>query len=523
MPLRALVPPRESSSAGFTLIELLIVVTVLPLVVGALTVGILSVFSLQSSVSDRLCGLRRCPGHLSEFPGRRPERLDDHDRAFSKQRSRSMRLGVPSARTPGWHRGPDLLQHQCQSGGGSATLTRYVCTGGTQKSLVLAHDMPSSVVQPGGSPVTIACPHPSTAPACAPEDGLPPSGVQCVQPTTAVPLPSGVCAYTQDWVSTLGVTTVTFNTTTPKNYNYQLAAVPAAGSNTASPPAPPSTPNGIGFATPGTGNPKLGFVDFAPWAALHSAPPANSHCQSGQLYMSAGVTNTAFTLSFCMSVTSSQFNANCGQGCAGTPGQSISGYVTNLGNQNPLCSPNLQGWDDIAAVPMPTYTCAPTSEAFLGNNGFYTGVPGDPALYTVAQSSSAVVSFTNIQLLTSNGAVVTNWELVTGDAESTDTNESITWTVRPEAVPASQYRELAHRERVRQLWAVRPARVQPERSDRRRNDDRHVLLDRLRGPHGHGHAPGHDAVDAHRDSVRRRDSRRCSSGCCSHEAPAIRP
>jgi len=76
---------------------------------------------------------------------------------------------------------------------------------------------------------------------------------------------------------------------------------------------------------------------------------------------------------------------------------------------------------------MPTYTCAPTSQAFLGNNGFYTGVPGDPALYTVEQSSTAVIKFTNIQLLTGNGAVVTNWQLVTGDAESTDTNESITW------------------------------------------------------------------------------------------------
>jgi prepilin-type N-terminal cleavage/methylation domain-containing protein len=431
--LRVPVLGRESSSAGFTLIELLIVVAVMPLVVGALTVGILSVFTLQNSVSNRLT-----------------------DSGDAQVVSANLQGDVQSASTITTARSPNSAPAPCGSGfqvlglqvgtgdqisyntsanpgGGSATLTRYVCTGGTQKSLVLAHDMPSSVVQPGGSPVTIACSYPSTAPACAPEDGLPPSGVQCVQPTPAVPLPPGVCAYTQDWVSTLGVTTVTFNTTTPKNYNYQLTAVPAAGSNTASPPPPPSTPNGIGFATPGTGNPLLGFVDFAPWAALHSAPPANSHCQSGQLYMSAGVTNTAFTLSFCMSVTSSQFNANCGQGCAGTPGQSISGYVTNLGNQNPLCSPNLQGWDDIAAVPMPTYTCAPTSQAFLGNNGFYTGVlqdkspPGDPALYTVAQSSSAVVSFTNIQLLTGNGAVVTNWQLVTGDAESTDTNESITW------------------------------------------------------------------------------------------------
>ena len=39
---------------GFTLIELVIVVAVMPMVVGALAVGILSVFSLQSSVSNRL-------------------------------------------------------------------------------------------------------------------------------------------------------------------------------------------------------------------------------------------------------------------------------------------------------------------------------------------------------------------------------------------------------------------------------------------------------------------------------------
>ena len=39
---------------GFTLVELLIVTTVLPLIIGALSVGLISVFSLQSGVSSRL-------------------------------------------------------------------------------------------------------------------------------------------------------------------------------------------------------------------------------------------------------------------------------------------------------------------------------------------------------------------------------------------------------------------------------------------------------------------------------------
>ena len=49
------------------------------------------------------------------------------------------------------------------------------------------------------------------------------------------------------------------------------------------------------------------------------------------------------------------------------------------------------GYNDITAVPLPTYACPPGSEAFLGNNGFYTGVPGNPALYTVRQGRSATV------------------------------------------------------------------------------------------------------------------------------------
>ena len=91
-----------------------------------------------------------------------------------------------------------------------------------------------------------------------------------------------------------------------------------------------------------------------------------------------------------------------------------------------------QNWNDIAAVPFPTYTCPGTngtgSEAFLGNNGFYTGVSGDPGLYTVKEGSQAVITITNIELLGSNGQAATGWQLVTGDAESTDgSSEWIIW------------------------------------------------------------------------------------------------
>jgi type II secretory pathway pseudopilin PulG len=44
----------SSSDDGFTLIELVIVCAVMPLVIGAIAVGILSIFTLQTSVSSRL-------------------------------------------------------------------------------------------------------------------------------------------------------------------------------------------------------------------------------------------------------------------------------------------------------------------------------------------------------------------------------------------------------------------------------------------------------------------------------------
>ena len=63
-----------------------------------------------------------------------------------------------------------------------------------------------------------------------------------------------------------------------------------------------------------------------------------------------------------------------------------------------------------------------------GNNGFYTGIPGYPALYANDEGSTAYVYITNIKLTDSNGTAATNWNLVTGDAESTDAGESLTWT-----------------------------------------------------------------------------------------------
>lgn len=46
--------PRRHGSEGFTLVELLIVVTIMPLIIGAISLGLIMVFSLQNGVSSRI-------------------------------------------------------------------------------------------------------------------------------------------------------------------------------------------------------------------------------------------------------------------------------------------------------------------------------------------------------------------------------------------------------------------------------------------------------------------------------------
>ncbi|MGP8162399.1 MAG: beta strand repeat-containing protein [Acidimicrobiales bacterium] len=229
-------------------------------------------------------------------------------------------------------------------------------------------------------------------------------------PVIAIGLNSKSAAASANWTSTVGVTGVTFAITEPgSEFPYTLYAVPNASASAGqlAGVGSASSTTSCGFATPGTGTyaSTLCFVDFGENeegpgfqytntnyvmtpnpANSPVTPPPTKSCQT----MTAGITNTPYVLSFCLSETSS----------AGA----------------------------VIPYPIPTYFDPQQSEAFLGNNGFYTGIPGDPALYQNTEGSLSYVYFTNIQLLDSNGNAATNWELVTGDAESTDTGEDLIWT-----------------------------------------------------------------------------------------------
>jgi hypothetical protein len=92
--------------------------------------------------------------------------------------------------------------------------------------------------------------------------------------------------------------------------------------------------------------------------------------------------------------------------------------------------------------PVPTYT-----GAFFGNlvtvsgksYAFYTGIPGNPAIYERVKSNSYAdltnITFSDIKVVTGSNALATNWSIISADAESTDATtttagdyEGLTWT-----------------------------------------------------------------------------------------------
>jgi hypothetical protein len=169
------------------------------------------------------------------------------------------------------------------------------------------------------------------------------------------------------------------------NYKQTLYAVPSIGVNATGGGIVQSPNYSCGFATPNTGTyaSTLCFLDFTGWNTHTGTTP----CGSGGQQITDGISGTPFIITFCLTTTGGA----------------------------------------IVAAAIPTYTSTGSS-AFLGNAGFYTGIPGYPALYQNVEGTTSTITITNIQVFGTGGVAATNWNLVTGDAESTDAGESLTWT-----------------------------------------------------------------------------------------------
>jgi hypothetical protein len=423
---------RNVTESGFTLIELIIVALVLPLVIGAITLALISVFSLQSGVSGRLSDSGNAQIVSANFnsdiqgaslittdsasPPNGPAPCETSAQAASSDpQVLGLQWGSGATGTPqtevSYVEAPSgsvhaLIRNVCQILNTTPVTTSFV------SGSVVSSDVPS------GETATLACTT-SAASECA---------------NTA---PSNLPLYQSSWVSTTGVTGVTIQIVQGglTKYSYTLVATPRASSPANNEASTAATPNSsCNFATPGTGTyvSSLCFVDFSPWATLTAPIGESWSCNAsgtpaGALAVAAPIANTPYTLDFCLSVSS-----------VTSGGAAITGSVSSTDPGEG--STSYSGYNGVVASALPTYYSPPASEAFLGNNGFYTGVAGDPALYTVTPAVSTV-TITQIQVIDGSGDAASDWELVSGDAESTDNNpESMKWTAGWNAqstVPAS--------------------------------------------------------------------------------------
>jgi prepilin-type N-terminal cleavage/methylation domain-containing protein len=367
---------RRRSEDGFTLVELLIVVTILPLIVGALSAGLIAVFSLQSGVSNRLSHTADAQvvstnfdrdiqgaGQVTTDPtGLNPEcapptgatqllGLESSLAATGVYQTVISYYSVPVAATSTTSATNEIVRTYCASG----------ITATAQSSQILAYDVSVAGTQTAlnNSLMTVTC----------------------------VNGQSALCANASSgWVSAQNVSTVSFAVNDPSNNDpYTVVGSPIASTSTTNNGSPvnSTSTSDCQLATPGSGNlaSTLCFVDFSNLTGSALLEATSGGC----LEMSVALPDD-YTMYFCMSMSG------------------------------------------VKVLPwyMPTY-----SQAFLGNTisgePFYTGVSGSPALYQRAAGTS-VITFSNISVISPLGVPATGWEAVSTDAESTDHGESITWT-----------------------------------------------------------------------------------------------
>jgi hypothetical protein len=446
---------KGRSEGGFTLIELLIVTLVLPLVIGAIAVALISVFSLQNSVGSRISGSSDAQVVSSNFEsdvqsasmitaptppalnvlqtpptgGPAPCETSAETATTSSYEVLGLEMGSGANVTEvsyvevqtgsGGKISYSLFRNSCEGGtlatalsagqlnitsltlstalstamsandhltigSGASTQTVVVSSGGaTVGSMsITVNSFTSTYSQPSGTQVMDTTANPAGTSVISHDVSL--GQTACVTTISLPTCPTTVAS--SSWLAVAGasITGVTLPVTEPtSSYSYTLVGLPRSSSppnQTVTVTAPTGT--SCGFATAGTGTyaSTLCFVDLNSYSATAAKAPG---CEP----MSATVTTTGYILTFCLQVT-------------GGP---------------------------VQAAATPTY-----SDAFLGNtlNGtpFYTNIPGHPALYQSQQGTTTTVNITNIQVADENGNQATGWEFVSGDAETTDTNESLTWT-----------------------------------------------------------------------------------------------
>jgi hypothetical protein len=433
--LRKLSRPRKDagrpSESGFTLVELLITMVILPFVIGSLALAIVAVFQLNGTTVNRINDSADAQVLSTSYE-------NDVHSATEVTLQTAVQCGTSGTELIG-------LEWGANQAGGYDTVVSYVLqpTASTTSDKLVRNYCTNGTATPTSSKVVAADMTPWT-----PAMALPPTNPIVPDPATAALSASSstnaactgvnAASFATTWVDATCVAGVTFAAVEPASaFTYSLVAVPFASASSGKSVTLTSS-SSCYFATPGSGTyaSSLCFVDFTGLVPSEAAStngnasynPTGSNCTRGGQYISSAIDYTPFVMSFCLLIS---------------PGTYSGGTYGGLANQGltEVCASE-SSYGSVCPAWLPTYYSPPTSEAYLGNNGFYTGVSGRPALYTTQSPSTVKLNFYNIQVQDANGQSATGWELATGDAESTDENEDIIWSTcssLPAAIPATPY------------------------------------------------------------------------------------
>jgi len=379
---------RDRDDHGFTLVELLIVITIIPLIVGGLSVGLLSVFSLQSSVANRLSNTSDAQMVTASYVND----VQSAQQITTAPNNVSAQCG-PGTQLMGLEWNPigttgaysTVVSYVDVPNGSKYSLVRQYCSSGftTDPTQYTATTVAYNILAPCTAVLTSNC-------------QMPPSIAPIGTSTVATDALTG-------WALTQNVAKVEFALAAPSTtevngqFLYSLAAVPADSATVAAQgkPIAPAATAGCHSASPGTGTyaSTLCLVDFSSLTGNNLLA-----AQQGCLLMAVPLPGGS-VLYFCI-------------GLSGVP---------------------------IKPSQLPTW-----QNAFLGNScgsasasscatgtPFYTGISGAPALYQTG-GGDTVISLTKISVVNLQGRPATGWEAVSADAESTDPGESVSWTSNTE-------------------------------------------------------------------------------------------
>jgi prepilin-type N-terminal cleavage/methylation domain-containing protein len=369
---------------GFTLVELLVVVAVVPLVVGAIGAGLVAVFTIQGKVSNRLTDSEDAQITSSIFVQDVQQSLQlTIDHAASQCGPGTQLLGLEWGLNAATSTYQTVVSYNLVHSGSTVLLRRMYCANGVSatpsSSRTLSFDADPNQPSPLLSPA-------------------------------AVETEAG-----QDWVPSSGVAEVKFSVTEPSSkYTYSLTAVPADSSppSTAGSPIIVASNTTCGFAATqggtvsnGTYAKTLCFVDFSGYNATSAAAPS---CQEFVAAIPGGD-----TLSFCMSESGNQ--PMFASGLPTYPEAFLGNTLKNA---------------DGSYAPFYTALGCPDNTPAETGSGAATPSCIKPAMYqtNTGFGPTNTITVTNISVTTATGAPATGWEFVSADAETTDSNEQITWT-----------------------------------------------------------------------------------------------